>query len=302
MATVETPVAKLGVNRVVDYGVADTAIAELREKFTGLVATTPKGYEEVRTAIATVREIRVGVEKTRVALKEDALKWGKMVDAEAKRLTADLLAIEEPLKTAKQAVDDEKERVRMERENAERLRLEAEAKAKRDAEEAELAKAREIIAEQRRQLEADRLAEEARAKAEAERVAVEQRAERERLAAERLALEEKEAALAVAKQKADREEFERQAKAKVEQEARERVDREKVEAEAKARAEADRAAAEAKRQEELRPDVEKIQEFATTLRLLTLPIVKSKSAKDFVAGIGRDIDLVAGKCGMFGLK
>lgn len=90
---------------VVKYNVTDAAIAELAEKCRDLTADTPAGYKEVTKAIAEVRTTRTSVE---AYLKADALAWGKKVDAEAKRITAKLLEIEEPLKEKKQIIDDAK--------------------------------------------------------------------------------------------------------------------------------------------------------------------------------------------------
>ena len=117
--------------------VTDAAIDVLRQEYAGLEIKTTADYERVRLAIADVRDRRVTVEKTRVELKAGALEYGRRVDSEAKRITAMLAEIEEPLKAEKQRVDDEKARVKREKEEAERARIEAELKAKREAEEAE---------------------------------------------------------------------------------------------------------------------------------------------------------------------
>src|SRR5690242_13239142 len=80
------------------FAVTDDYLAEMREKATGLNCLTADGYEQTRLAIADCRTLRVRVEKTRKELKEDSLKYGRMVDAEAKRITAAIEAIENPLK------------------------------------------------------------------------------------------------------------------------------------------------------------------------------------------------------------
>ena len=98
--------------------VSDAMLAEYREKFTGLSADTKEGYEEVRKAIAVCRTTRTGVDKKRKELTEEAREWVDVANSEAKRLIAALEAIEEPLKAKKQAVDDERERVKAEAEAA----------------------------------------------------------------------------------------------------------------------------------------------------------------------------------------
>lgn len=280
------------------FDVTDTALLELRNRLKGLKADTKDGYEEVRLGIAECRELRVAIEKRRVQLKADALAWGKKVDGEAKRITAALESIEEPLKLTKKAVDDEKDRIRREKEEAEKRRIEEELrvkreaeearlKAERDAETARLKAEREALEAERKKLEAERAAELAKQKAEQERIAAEQRVERERLDRERAELEAKQAeerkriederrALAAERERVEREEFQRQAKIKAEEEAKAKVERERAEAQRRA-AEQE---AERLRLESLKPDITKLHEFATRLRNLDWPFVSDESANE----------------------
>lgn len=92
------------------YSPSDAAIAEAREKFAGLTFDTPKNYDAGTKALAVLRSWRTGIEKVRVAANADALAWQRNNNAEAKRLTLQIEEIERPLKEAKQAIDDEKER------------------------------------------------------------------------------------------------------------------------------------------------------------------------------------------------
>lgn len=94
---------------IVEYGITDAAIAELRERLGGLKIVTAEDYKTVAGAIAEVRTLRVGVDKKRKELKADAMAWGKKVDVEAKRITEQLVEIEGPLKLERTRVDDEKE-------------------------------------------------------------------------------------------------------------------------------------------------------------------------------------------------
>jgi hypothetical protein len=98
--------------RVITYPTNDEVIAKLRTECADLTPDTPKGYEEVRVAIGNLRTLRVSVEDRRKELKAGALDYGRKVDAEAKRLTEAIEAIETPLRDKKQAVDDEKARAR----------------------------------------------------------------------------------------------------------------------------------------------------------------------------------------------
>jgi chromosome segregation ATPase len=274
---------------VIKYSVSEASIAELRDKYAGLVILKPSDYEVVRSGIAEIRGLRGDVEKARKEYKADALEYGRRVDAEAKRITSLLEDIEDPLKAEKLRIDDEKARVKREKEEAERAKIEAELAAKRAAEEAEAARIKAEkdaaenaerdriaaeqaaenarLAEERKKLEAERAAAEAeRAKAQAIRDE-EYRVEREKIEAERKAVEDE-------KRRIAQEEFERQAKEKAEREAREKVEREAAEAKAAAeRAEADRI-----RLEALRPDKEKLAAFGKAINRVEQPNLSSAEA------------------------
>lgn len=278
---------------IVEYGITDAAIDVLRDEYSGLKIETTADYEKVRLAIADVRDRRVTVEKTRVELKAGALEYGRKVDSEAKRITALLTEIEEPLKAEKQRVDDEKARVKREKEEAERAKIEAELKAKREAEEAEAAR---LKAEQ-----------DERDRVERERIAAEQKVEAERLAKERAAfeaeqakveeerrkqqaiideqnrimqakLDEEAAALKAEKERLQREQFEREAKERAEREAREKLEREAAEKKAREEAEAE----ERERLAALAPDREKLTAFAETIATIAPPVVKSSEAMHYL--------------------
>lgn len=97
------------IDKPIKFAVTNEAIRALAKKLTGLKADTPNGYQLVKNGIADVRDLRVGVEKKRKELKEDAIRYGKLVDGEAKRITDALVAIEEPLKAEKEKADNAKE-------------------------------------------------------------------------------------------------------------------------------------------------------------------------------------------------
>lgn len=128
---------------LVTYSVTAEEIAATRERYAALSCDTSKGYEEVRLAIASVRNARVAIEARRVELKADALAYGRLVDSRAKELTSLLLEIEEPLKAKKEAVDAEKARVKAEADAAKLAAIEAQVRAKREKEEEEARLVRE---------------------------------------------------------------------------------------------------------------------------------------------------------------
>lgn len=114
MSTAEqTIVGEIVTNNIhqpIKFDVTNEAIRTLWKRLTGLKADTPANYFAVKSGITEVRTLRVRVDATRKELKEDALKYGRLVDSEAKRITDLLVAIEEPLKAEKQKADDAKER------------------------------------------------------------------------------------------------------------------------------------------------------------------------------------------------
>lgn len=93
--------------------------------------TDKEGYKAVREARLTVKEKRVGVEKRRKELKEDSLRFGKAVDAEAKRITALLEPIESHLEAQEDWWDALKERLKQEAIKQEQEKLQARVDALR---------------------------------------------------------------------------------------------------------------------------------------------------------------------------
>ena len=271
------------------FSPSDAAIAKLSERYMPLTIAgidDTEGFREVHSARMVCKNHRVDIEKTRKALKEDALKFGRIVDGEAKRLTALLEPIETHLETEEKRVADEKERIK----NAARLKLEAEAKVKREAEEARIKAEQQAEAArlrvEREKLEADRAFEAAKqraaqAKMDAERLEIEarQKAEQEKIDAQRRAVE------AEAKRLADIEAARLHAieieKAKAEaaerskQETLARIKREAEEVKRKAEV---KEAARIKR-EAMKPVAEKLRDAANTVASVPHP------------GLPEDVDL-----------
>lgn len=140
------------------YDVTDDAIALKRGKYALLKADTPQGYEQVRLAIADLRDTRVAIEKRRKELKADSLEYGRRVDTVAKLLIEQLLEIEQPLKDQKAAVDEEKARVKAKKEAVERKAAESQMRAALDAEAARLATERAALQAERAKLEQEKAA------------------------------------------------------------------------------------------------------------------------------------------------
>lgn len=298
----EAEVEPTGIYTLIRYDVSKDDIRAKGKEYSVLTFDTPANYEQGRKAIAILRETRVAIEARRKELKQESLEYGRRVDSVAKELTSLIEEIEEPLKDKKKIVDDEKARIKAEKEAEERrqleeqLRLEREAeearlRAEREAEEARLRAIREAeearLAEERARLEAERAelqrqrdAAELAARAERERIEAAENAERERMARERAELEAERRALSEARERAEREEFERLARIRAEEEAKERAERERVAAEEARLAEAERQAAHQRRVEALKPDTEKLHEFAKRIRALEAPELATDEARE----------------------
>lgn len=224
------------------YDAARAKLAELKVLYTDVTydLTTTKGMGLATAARADLRTTRMQVEADRTEVKRPYLEACRLIDAEAKRITADIMIMESPIdadikteQARKREIKAAKERAEQERLAAiERERLAAEKEEQEQAAQAE----RERLAAEQVEIDRQRAELEA-AQTEQERLAKEQQAE---LTAERKRLADEKA------------ELERQARAKREEQDRlAREAREK--ADAVAAAERKRLAdIEAKRQEEER--------------------------------------------------
>lgn len=303
--------------QLIKFSIADQEIAKMKTLFTGLCAETADGYEDVRKAIATTRKHRVDIEKKRKELKSDALEYGRKVDAEASRLTEALREIEQPLQTEKDRIDKEAERIRQEKAEKQRQEIEEALRRAREMEEARLKDIRDAeearLAEERKALEAEkaaidaeraRIAAEQKAKADAEeealrmqRAAIE--AEKAAIAAEQKIIADQQAEIQRQKQETERIEFHRLAKIQAEKEAAEKAERDLAEKERLRDEHQKRVAGEAKAAAAMAPDIEKLKIFASVLRLLDLPEMKTPKAKTFFAGVVEEVRAIADKCETF---
>ena len=159
-------------NTAVSLGVADTVIEGMAGRLVGLDASSPAGYEQCRLGAAEVRTCRTGVEKSRKEMVQDSVTWQKKVNAEAKRVTALLVAIENPLKVEMKRVDDEIARVRAEAEQMQQKLLDNLAHA-------EQARIDDINREFRKEKEAEEAAKKEQARAKLEARMEEERVERQ---------------------------------------------------------------------------------------------------------------------------
>lgn len=105
-----------GTVNIAVFNQTDAALAALREKYQTVPdANTDEGYALVKNGLKELTGLRTRLEAVRKEVKEPYLQAGRIIDAEAKRITAELVALEDPMKAAKKEVDDRIERERQER-------------------------------------------------------------------------------------------------------------------------------------------------------------------------------------------
>lgn len=310
LEVIKTELQKVNVN--------DIVIDQITKQYAGLTIADKDdkdGILLVHSARLDVRAMRLKIEDKRVELKADSLAYGKLVDTEAKRLTALLEPTEARLQAEEDRIKAEKDREKREKEEKVRLLVEERTKAvaatgaafdgvktwtlrdlKVSTGEIETYTAdgfrdRLALFQEIAKIEAEKKAKEDE---ERQRVAKEQEAERARLESIRLEQAKKEEELRAAQAKIDeanraaREKEERDAMmAKAQQEKDEAVARAKEEAtkaEAARQAEIARKeearriveAEEAKRLAELAPDKEKLLAYIAALYKVDPPEIKGK--------------------------
>ncbi len=179
---------------------ADPVIEQLREDYMGIMVTGPDddaGFQSADTALKRVVRLRTSVEKTRKELKADALKYGKVVDGEARRIRELIEPVESHLKKQTDIVRLERARIKAEAERARERQvqewvqqlknvnapIDVDALRKMDDDEFHL-----HFLSARKRFEEAKAAEEAR-EAELRRQQEELQAERERMEVERAELE-----------------------------------------------------------------------------------------------------------------
>ncbi|AZY49616.1 hypothetical protein C0J09_11060 [Bordetella avium] len=96
------------------YSPIESGLAKLREQYAGVVfdVSSAKGLEDAKAARQAIRLPRYELEKLRKALKAPALEYSKRIDSEAKRIEAELLALETPLDEAIKAEEARKEEIK----------------------------------------------------------------------------------------------------------------------------------------------------------------------------------------------
>lgn len=110
----------------VRYSIADATIAEKRAEHAHLLeieVTDDESYALVKGAHLEWKRLRTGLDKERLSQTQSARDWQKKVNDEAKRLTAEISAVEEQLGAKRRAWEDRVECEKRAAEEAERVRV-----------------------------------------------------------------------------------------------------------------------------------------------------------------------------------
>ncbi len=112
---------------VAEYSPIAAGLAECRQRYAGVVydMRSTKGNDEARRARKELVTLRTSLEAKRKELKAPLLAQAKLLDDEAKRITGELLALEEPIDAQIKADEARREEERKAREEAERQRVAA---------------------------------------------------------------------------------------------------------------------------------------------------------------------------------
>lgn len=235
-----------------EYSATEAALAELAQKYKGVLfdVTAPEGMGAARKGRSELRTFRTSLEKVRVQLKEDVLVRGRLIDGEAKRITAELESLETPIDEQIKKEEQRIEDIRTAKAREEMERIAAQEKAARDAEQARIVAERAEIA--MRQAELDRAERERRLADEDARRRIE---DEQRAAHEKIEAEER----AARKRMQDEEDRRHATMRAAEEEARKAREAEEARIAQQRREEEDRLAAERAKLEKERRAVEDAQ-------------------------------------------
>jgi hypothetical protein len=113
--------------RLVEYSATAAGLAELRSRIADVVydVRSAKGMDTARTDRRECVKLRTKLEALRVELKAPALERSRLIDSEARSLTAAILALESPIDEQIKAEEQRKEAERAELARAEAARIEA---------------------------------------------------------------------------------------------------------------------------------------------------------------------------------
>lgn len=115
------------VTEIAEYSPTAAALADLRHRFLGIAfnVSTTKGMDEAKKARQEVKGYRTALEAKRKEIKAPALERCRLIDDEAKTITAALLELEEPIDQQIKAEEARKEAEKAAKAEVERQRVAA---------------------------------------------------------------------------------------------------------------------------------------------------------------------------------
>jgi colicin import membrane protein len=110
---------------VVEYSRVEAGLADYRQRYGGVIydLATTAGDKAARAARLEIKTARTTLERLRKEAKAPHIAACDLLDAEAKRITAELLKLEEPIDAQIKADEARREREKAEREQRERERI-----------------------------------------------------------------------------------------------------------------------------------------------------------------------------------
>ena len=113
------------VTEIAEYSQTAAALSDLRHRFLGVAfnVSTTKGMDEAKKARQEVKGYRTALENKRKKIKAPALERCRLIDDEAKTITAALLELEEPIDQQIKAEEARKEAEKAAKAEADRLRI-----------------------------------------------------------------------------------------------------------------------------------------------------------------------------------
>ena len=113
-------------DEIQEYSKTEAALSMLREKYTDTKydVDTSDGLVEAKSGRSEIRGYRTSLEAMRKELKAPALERSRLIDTEAKRITAELVSLEQPIDQQIKACEARKEADRQAKIDAETKRVE----------------------------------------------------------------------------------------------------------------------------------------------------------------------------------
>lgn len=114
-------------DELIKYNVSEAVIQGLKDKYLHVKVTSfddKENYEIAKRGHIEIKSLKAQIETRRKELKEDSLKFGRMVDSKAKQVVAPLIEIEDHLVAQRNVIDEEIKRRKEEAEKAEQKKVE----------------------------------------------------------------------------------------------------------------------------------------------------------------------------------